>query len=216
MVVLLSPLGQGPRPFAGRPWAIQRWLLAVAMALVCFGVVAVMHGTTLRAVLSGASLYSDSLLPTGGDFGQLWRAATTSWVFGDGIAAPPAPWLLVWGLASVITAGNVSAAIALVTFAAAPLMALSFWAFAGVFTRSDAVRVACGLLWASFALGLGLFSAGDVPMLTVMVFLPAAFAFVFRAVGLYRTEDQVTAHPSVQAAALAALCFVPPVAAEPS
>lgn len=81
-------------------------------------------------------------------------------------------------------------------------MALSFWAFAGVFTRSDAVRVACGLLWASFALGLGLFSAGDVPMLTVMVFLPAAFAFVFRAVGLYRTEDQVTAHPSVQAAAL--------------
>ena len=78
----------------------------------------------------------------------------------------------------MITAGNVSAAIALVTFAAAPLMALSFWAFAGVFTRSDAVRVACGLLWASFALGLGLFSAGDVPMLTVMVFLPAAFAFV--------------------------------------
>ena len=137
-------------------------------------------------------------------------------MFGDGIAAPPAPWLLVWGLASVITAGNVSAAIALVTFAAAPLMALSFWAFAGVFTRSDAVRVACGLLWASFALGLGLFSAGDVPMRAVMVFLPAAFAFVFRAVGSgTRTEDQVTAHPSVQAAALAALCFVPPVAAEP-
>lgn len=210
-VVLLSPLAKAHL----RRRAIQRWLLAVAMALVCFGVVAMMHGTTLRAVLSGASLYSDSLLPTGGDFGQLWRAATTSWAFGDGIAAPPAPWLLVWGLASVITAGNVSAAIALVTFAAAPLMALSFWAFAGVFTRSDAVRVACGLLWASFALGLGLFSAGDVPMLTVMVFLPAAFAFVFRAVGLYRTEDQVTAHPSVQAAALAALCFVPPVAAEP-
>ena len=142
-VVLLSPLAKAHL----RRRAIQRWLLAVAMALVCFGVVAVMHGTTLRAVLSGASLYSDSLLPTGGDFGQLWRAATTSWVFGDGIAAPPAPWLLVWGLASVITAGNVSAAIALVTFAAAPLMALSFWAFAGVFTRSDAVRVACGLLW---------------------------------------------------------------------
>lgn len=115
-VVLLSPLAKAHL----RRRAIQRWLLAVAMALVCFGVVAVMHGTTLRAVLSGASLYSDSLLPTGGDFGQLWRAATTSWVFGDGIAAPPAPWLLVWGLASVITAGNVSAAIALVTFAAAP------------------------------------------------------------------------------------------------
>ena len=53
-VVLLSPLAKAHL----RRRAIQRWLLAVAMALVCFGVVAVMHGTTLRAVLSGASLLS--------------------------------------------------------------------------------------------------------------------------------------------------------------
>ena len=51
-VVLLSPLAKAHL----RRRAIQRWLLAVAMALVCFGVVAVMHGTTLRAVRLPASL----------------------------------------------------------------------------------------------------------------------------------------------------------------
>lgn len=55
----------------------------------------------------------------------------------------------------------------------------------------------------------------DVTMMTVMVFLPAAFAFSFRAVGMYRTEDLVNPQASVQAAALAALCFIPVVAAEP-
>lgn len=142
-VVLLSPLAKAHL----RRRAIQRWLLAVAMALVCFGVVAVMHGTTLRAVLSGASLYSDSLLPTGGDFGQLWRAATTSWAFGDGIAAPPAPWLLVWGLASVITAGNVSAAIAVGDVCRGAPHALSFWrspACSPVPTRSVSHVACCG------------------------------------------------------------------------
>ncbi|MFR4785776.1 MAG: hypothetical protein ACLUAM_04230 [Bifidobacterium adolescentis] len=47
------------------------------------------------------------------------------------------------------------------------------------------------------------------------VFLPAAFAFSFRAVGMYRTEDLVNPHASVQAAAVAALCFIPVVAAQP-
>ena len=44
-------------------------------------------------------------------------------------------------------------------------------------------------------------------MLTVMVFLPAAFAFSFRAVGMYRTEDLVNPHASVQAAAVCGAVF---------
>ena len=98
---------------------------------------------------------------------------------------------------------------------AAPLSALSFWALAGVFTRSDVVRVLGGLLWASTGIMFGWYAQANMPMLTVMVFLPAAFAFVFRAVGMYHTEDPLRPRTSVQAAAIAALCFIPVVAAEP-
>lgn len=65
------------------------------------------------------------------------------------------------------------------------------------------------LAWFALALSMGLYDDADVTMLTVMVFLPAAFAFSFRAVGMYRTEDLVNPHASVQAAAVAALCFIP-------
>lgn len=129
--------------------------------------------------------------------------------------APPTPWLLVLMLASLVTLGHVTAALAMILFVAAPLSALSFWALAGVFTRSDVVRVLGGLLWASTGIMFGWYAQANMPMLTVMVFLPAAFAFVFRAVGMYHTEDPLKPRTSVQAAAIAALCFIPVVAAEP-
>ncbi|RSX54001.1 hypothetical protein D2E25_0307 [Bifidobacterium goeldii] len=210
-VVLLSPLAKAHL----HRRAIQRWLLALLMAALCEAAVVATHWTVLRQVFGGGYLYSDVLLPTGGSFAELVRSATTSWVFGGGVSAPPAPGLLVLMGASILTFGHVSAAMALIVFAAAPLAALSFWALAGVFTRSDFVRVACGLLWVSMGAALGLFAQANLPMLTVMVFLPGAFAFVFRAVGMYHTEDQDRSHHSVQAAALAALCFIPVVAAEP-
>lgn len=128
---------------------------------------------------------------------------------------PPAPWLWVLLATSLFTLGNVAAATGLLFFLAAPLSALSFWALAGIFTRSDTVRIASGLLWCAFGLAMGLYATANLPMLTVMIFLPAAFAFVFRAVGLYHTEDQVRPRASVQAAAAASLCFMPVVAAEP-
>ena len=62
---------------------------------------------------------------------------------------------------------------------------------------------------------MSVYNDADVAMITVMVFLPAAFAFSFRAVGMYRTEDLLKPQASVQAAALAALCFIPVVASEP-
>ncbi len=211
--VLLGPLARAHL----RARRIRRWSLALGMALASFLVVAIVYRQVFAAVFSGGSLYSDQLLPTSADLGQLADSATTLWVFGagTGVPAPPAPWLLVWLAVSVVTAGHTTAALALIFFAAAPLAALSFWALAGVFTRSDAVRVVGGLLWVALGLAMGLFDAANLPMLTVMVFLPAAFAFAFRAVGLYHTEDQLHPHRSVQAAALASLCFIPVVAAEP-
>ena len=210
-VVLLSPLAKAHL----RRRMIQRWSLALLMASLCAIAIITVHWDVFRAVLSGGYLYSDTLLPTGGSFTQLVQAATTSWVFADGVYAPATPWLLVLMVASVLTGGHVAAAMSLIFFLAAPLAALSFWALSGVFTRSDFVRVACGLLWVSIGAAFGLFARADLPMLTVLVFLPGAFAFVFRAVGMYRTEDQVRSHHSVQAAALAALCFIPVIAAEP-
>ena len=52
-------------------------------------------------------------------------------------------------------------------------------------------------------------------MLLTMVFLPAAFAFAFHAVGMYVTEDPVLPVPSIQCAACASLCFMIPLAACP-
>ena len=85
-------------------------------------------------------------------------------------------WLLVLMLASLVTLGHVTAALAMILFVAAPLSALSFWALAGVFTRSDVVRVLGGLLWASTGIMFGWYAQANMPMLTVMVFLPAAWA----------------------------------------
>ncbi|WP_033494785.1 glycosyltransferase family 2 protein [Bifidobacterium biavatii] len=211
--ILLSPLAKAHL----RRRRIRRWGLALAMALVALIAVAVTYRHALVPAFSGGSLYADGLLPTAATMRQLAQSATTPWVFGSGtgIPAPPTPWLLVWLLASVCTVGHPALALSMMFFFSAPLMALSFWALAGVFTRSDAVRVVSGLLWTALAMAMGLFDAANLPMLTVMVFLPAAFAFAFRAVAMYRTEDQIRVHQSVQSAALASLCFIPVVAAEP-
>ncbi|MCH9276976.1 glycosyltransferase family 2 protein [Bifidobacterium amazonense] len=211
--ILLSPLAKAHL----RRRRVRRWGLAAAMAMIAFVAVAVTYRHAIVPAFSGGSLYSSGLLPTAATMRQLAQSATTPWVFGSGtgIPAPPTPWLLVWLVASVCTAGHPALALSLMFFLAAPLAALSFWALAGVFTRSDAVRVVSGLLWAALAMAMGLFDAADLPMLTVMVFLPAAFAFAFRAVAMYRTEDQIRVHQSVQSAALASLCFIPVVAAEP-
>ncbi|MBT1162421.1 glycosyltransferase family 2 protein [Bifidobacterium sp. SO1] len=212
--VLLSPLARAHL----RRRRIRRWGLASCMMLIALlAVVIPYHTVIVGAFVSGTSLYSAQLLPTSASFSQLAQAATTPWVFGTGtgIPAPPAPWLLVWLAASVVTIGHPAAALTMIFLLAAPLAAISFWALAGIFTRSNGVRVAGGLLWVALALAAGLFDTADLPMLTVMVFMPAAFAFAFRAVGMYRTEDQLHPHRSMQSSALASLCFIPVVASQP-
>ncbi|MBT1174848.1 glycosyltransferase family 2 protein [Bifidobacterium sp. LC6] len=212
-MVLLSPLERAHL----KTRLIRRWVAALCMALACFLAIVLTYWQVFRAAFSGGSLYSNYLLPTGATFKQLAQSATTLWVFGagTGIPAPPTPWLMVLMVTSLVTFGHVSVALALMLFAAAPLSALSFWALAGIFTRSDVVRVLGGLLWASTGVMFGWYAQANLPMLTVLVFLPAAFAFVFRAVGMYHTEDPLKPRTSVQAAALASLCFIPVVAAEP-
>lgn len=210
---ILSPLEKAHL----RSRLIRRWSLAAAMALICFVAVVATHWQAFLSMFTGGSIYSDELLATGASFKQLAQSATTQWIFGSGtgVPAPPTPWLLVLLVTSVFTLGHVAAAASLIYFLAAPLAALAFWALAGIFTRSNVVRVLGGFLWVSLAMAFGFFAEGNLPMLTVMVFLPAAFAFVFRAVGMYHTEDPLKPHASVTAAALAALCFIPVVAAEP-
>ena len=211
--VLLSPLVRSHL----RMRAIRRWAFAALMSIAAFAAVAVLYWPQLRGLWEGGSLYSAQWLASGATLKQLAQAASTQWVWGigTGVSAAPAPWLWVLLLASLFTGGHVSAASGLMFFAAAPMSALAFWALAGIFTRSDVVRVFTGLLWFALGLALGLYATANLPMLTVMVFLPAAFAFTFRAVGLYHTEDSIRPRAGVQASAAASLCFVPVVAAEP-
>lgn len=211
--VLLSSLAKAHL----RNRVMKRWSAALLMAAACFAVIAVLFRNVLTSVWSGGSLYSAQLLASDVSFAQLARSATTAWVFGfsTGVPAPPTPWALVWLAASLLTFGHTAAATSLIFLVAAPLSALSFWALAGVFTRSDGVRLVAGLMWFSFGLCTGIYQSANLAMLTVMIFLPAAFAFVFRAVGMYHTEEPVRPHSSVQAAACAALCFIPVVASEP-
>lgn len=211
--VLLGPLEKSHL----RTQSIRRWTMALAMAVVSMVTVIVAYWPVFRSVFAQGSLSSSTLLASAASLHQLAQSATTPWVFGvdTGVPAPPEPFLLVLLVASLGTLGHVAVAMTVMLFSAAPLAALSFWALAGIFTRSNAVRVVCGLLWASLGMMFGWYAHGNLPMLTVMVFLPAAFAFVFRAVGMYHTEEPLRPRPSVQAAALSSLCFIPVVAGEP-
>lgn len=210
---VLSPLEKAHL----RARRLRRWGFASGSAVIAFGWVAFTYWNVLRSAVSGASIYTQSLLPTDADLSQLAHAATTFWAYtsGTGISAPSAPWLLMLLVLSVFTGGRVAFAVSLVFFMSAPLMVLSFWALAGVFTRSDAVRCVSALTWFALAVSMGMYRNADVPMMMVMMFLPAAFACSFRAVGIYRTEDLIVPHASVQSAAIAALCFIPVVASEP-
>lgn len=197
--------------------AIIRSTCAVAMAFLAFLSIVIVRWDVFRGALAGGSLMSSQLPPTAADLGMVIDAADNWWYLGNaaGTAVPSTPWMWVWGGASVLTGGNVVAALSFLFFASAPVCALSMWALAGVFTRSDTLRVAAGLAWVSVGVLMGLYQTANLPMLTVMMFLPVAFAFVFRAVGMYHTEDPRIPRASVQAAACAALAFMPAVAAEP-
>lgn len=211
--VILSPLA---RKHLHRR-VLFRWSAAICASLLVFATVILLYGAPINKILSGSSLYSSQLLSTGTSFSDLFKSAIGAYIPDDGFASPlpPSPLLMIWMLASIVFGGNTLAAINAIFFLAAPAMLLSFWALAGVFTRSDIVRVCSGLCWTMIAMAFGVFARGDLPMILTMVFLPAAFAFAFHAVGMYVTEDPVVPVASIQSAACASLCFMVPLAASP-
>ncbi|MFR7425521.1 MAG: glycosyltransferase family 2 protein [Bifidobacterium pullorum] len=203
--------------------SVCRWTAVLLAAIVTFAVVAGTHWTVLRAAFGGAAVVSDAWVPTDATFSQLVEAATSS--CGRAAPAPHGRTRAAHAVAAGADggfgvhagpcgkAGHGAAAVA----AAHVERAVALGPRPACSPRSDTVceaprRRCCGSLC---SLGLGLYDSANLPMLTVMVFLPAAFAFAFRAVGMYRTEDPVRPHKSVQAAAASALCFIPVVAAEP-
>lgn len=195
----------------------RRTVWALGMTVLVLFVLLATNWSTCQAVFSGGSIYSKTMLSSGADWNQLVSSATTSWTWGSGTGMPaaPTPFLLVLMVFSALTGGHVAWAMALMLLVEVPLSALSFWALAGIFTRSNPVRVAVGLLWSCLSLALGVVESVNLPILTVLAFMPVAFAFVFKAVGLYRTESPSIPHASIQDAALAAICFMPVILAEP-
>lgn len=212
-VRLLSPLAVAHLRSSRR----RRVVWGAAMCVLAFAAGVAVNPDVLGAIVRGNGLVSDTLTATSASWGQLLDAATASYTYAMGLghAAPPAPFLLVLLLASAVTLGHVALAVSLMALFAPPLSALSFWALAGIFTRSNAVRVACGLLWCVMGGLFGVYAQGSLPMMVVMVFLPVGLAFVFRAVGMYTTEVVVSPTASVQSAALASLCLALVVVAEP-
>lgn len=211
-----EPANQLVEGYLGDQAALRRrWAAIMTLVALAAGLAA--NWSLLRGVFSGSQALSSSLLPTGATLSQLARAATSgvSYAAGLGVGAPPAPFLLVLLGCSVLTGGHVAWAVAAIILLAAPLSALSFWALAGIVTRSNPVRVLASLAWVCLGMMTGLYSQGNLPMLTVSVFLPAGIAFVFKSVGMYRTEDRAFPRPSAQSAAWASLCLAVAVAAEP-
>ncbi|OXM99355.1 glycosyltransferase family 2 protein [Bifidobacterium vansinderenii] len=210
---LLSPLAMAHLRAQRR----RRLLWVGAMMLLALVAGILSNLSVFTSLTTGTSFHSATLVPSSASLSQIAKAATGVFTYANGMGtpAPPAPFLLILMAATAVTLGHVTAAMALIVFLAAPLSALSFWALAGIFTRSNSVRVATGLLWCMFGGLLGLYSQGNLPMLTVMVFLPAGMAFVFRAVGMYHTEAVLTPTASVQSAGLASLCLAVVVACEP-
>lgn len=196
--------------------AVRRWsiVLISTLAVLCYEIIA--YWPLVRTMFSG-SIASDIWVPTASSYSQLAQSATTLWAYGvtTGSPAPPTPLLLPLLVAATFTGGKVSLAINCIIVLSVPVSVLTMWALAGIFTRSDFVRTSVALLWASFAFGAGFVANAHVPMLIVMALLPACFAFVFRAVGVYHTEAPVKPHASIQSAAIAALCFIPVLAASP-
>lgn len=196
---------------------LRRLAWASGMTIAVLAALVATHWPLCRAIFSGGAVHAPSLPSSGADWSSLLAAATTSWSWAGGVGQPavPAPFLLVLLPFALLTGGHMAQAMALMLLTETGLAALSFWALAGVVTRSNPIRVLLGLLWACLAFALGMVDGLQLPMLTVMAFMPAAFAFVSKAVGLYQTEAPVRPKASVQQAALASICFLPVLAAEP-
>ncbi len=192
-----------------------RWVLFLAV-LGC-GLSIAANWPFLHALVSGASLTSDGLVPTGARLPDVWSAASlmysTAW--GLGAVSAPLPFHLVLVLVSCCGLGNLAAGISVWWILFLPLALMSFFALAGTVTRSNAIRFIAALAWGAGAFCCGIPQSGHLPLSFVWVFLPLAFFFVLRAVGRYAVDRPLVAYASIQAAAIAGLCMAAVALCEP-
>ena len=174
--VILSPLAKAHL----RKRLMRRWGLAIASAVIAFAWIVFLYWNVLRSVFSGACDIFPNVAADRCQFQPVGacRHHVVGVYRGNGNQRPERALAAGAHGGFRITAGHVATAVAVVFFLSAPLMVLSFWALAGIFTRSDTVRCVIALAWFAIALSMNVYSDADVTMMTVMVFLPAAFAFL--------------------------------------
>lgn len=195
----------------------RRALWAVFMGGIVLGCTLWLVPDAWHALITNSGITTVALPPTAATFGQLVHAAFSPIAYADGfgMAYPPTPFFAILAIVSLCTGGHVASAVALIVMAGPACAALSMWALVGTFTRSNAVRVSSGFAWAAFVIASGILAYGNIPMLVLASCLPAGIAFVYRAVGMYRTEEIVTPTASIQSAACASLCLAVCVACAP-
>ncbi|CAM5781366.1 glycosyltransferase [Cellulomonas persica] len=162
-------------------------LAAVTVGLVAVSTVA--FGPLVAAVGSGARLVGGALLPLAQSVGDVWDAATSSWVSGGvGAAGPADPLLGVLVVPATLAGGRPDAGVALVVLGSVLLAGLGAWVAAGAATRSVTLRAWAAVVWAGApALLLGVADGRLGPVLA-HVLLPWVALGLARAVGVQRVD----------------------------
>ncbi len=185
--VVVAPSELELRELAALATRRRATLAAVTVALVAISTVA--FGPLVAAVGRGARLVGGALLPLAETVGDLWAAATSSWVSG-GVGAPgPADALLgVLVVPATLAGGRPDLGVALVVLGSVLLAGLGAWVAAGAATRSVTLRAWAAVVWAgapALLLGVG---DGRIGPVLAHVLLPWVALGLARAVGVQRVD----------------------------
>jgi len=162
-------------------------LAVVTVALVAVSVVA--FGPLVAAVGRGGRLVGGALLPLADGLGELWAAATSSWVSG-GLGAPGPVDALLGALAvpTALSGGSPSVGVAVVLLGSVLLAGLGAWAAAGAATRAVTSRAWAALVWAGAPALLLAVGDGRLGPVLAHVLLPWVALGLVRAVGVQRVD----------------------------
>lgn len=153
-------------------------LLLIAVAAVAFG-----------PLLVGGPLTGGALLPLDADLGDLWRAATSSWVAtADGYPGPPDPLLAVLAVLSFPAGGSGQATVSALVLASIPLAGAGAWYASGAATRSAGLRAWATAVWALTPALLLATGQGRLGAVVAHIALPWAALGVARALGVQRRD----------------------------
>ncbi|WP_444665064.1 glycosyltransferase [Cellulomonas sp. CW35] len=162
-------------------------LATVAVALVAVSAVA--FGPLVAAVGRGARLVGGGLLPLADGLGDLWAAATSSWVSGGlGEPGPVDPLLGALVVPTTLAGGRPSVGVALVMLGSVLLAGLGAWAAAGAATRAVTSRAWAAVVWAGAPALLLAVGDGRLGPVLAHVLLPWVALGIARAVGVQRVD----------------------------